>query len=1148
MERAVATLTRLLGQPPAEQNESDHDAEAAALEELAMALAGENGQLTDRPVDGWNGGADESDPERAERLRAVFRGLVANRLLKREYTLDPAEPGAAPPGSALRILQCTRLLLRDRWYIKELVGFDGAVNALANKYKVYAERHFSPAEVRPGNPRPSTTSAEDLAPAELTPPAAADATTCDFHAEILSELASIFKKLASDRTACPWRLLVRCDVHRTAVSLLSTRDPSLLASALVTLCTHAAASDKCAALIARLDCADQLLLMLREYGAPFKHLAADLLQLLCRLKEARREVHRLGGVTVVTSLLHVPDGDVLEALLRVMNGLLSERAAAAEMRAVGGVPILVSMLVGAGEGMQARGRGSIPGRIVGAIGGRPNAAHAPAVMCLVCSALTKLAIEDEGGSQIRQCNGVYLLGRLLTDTHDAAGEGKSAPGAAVAKNSGGDGSAAGGLLLLGEVQAHAFRAMRFVFSVERNRKVFKRLFPPALFAAFIDVGHYKQDVGVYRVLAQQWRGLSREAVKGTAEALEDINQGSGGVKETRVIRDWVVTELLGSGAFGSVYRVHKKRSAETVCAMKELNPAVDKDRFGTTPEEVSLSVGRVASEVEILSRLEHPNIVNYYESFTLNNGLLYIVMELVEGASLLDLINSSAEKKQRMTEESVWEIFLQVVLALHYIHVEKGVVHRDITPSNILVEHDTRRVKLVDFGLAKADPGAGGGGARGRRHTAVMQSAVGTMPYSCPEIIMHEPYGPKADVWSLGCVLYHMLALRAPFDCSNMLMMASAIVEGRYPSLEHLIKKNSNGKLGNASNGKEGEQVSAATNGSARKQGSAGSSGGEVSPAVLGRRDSRSQFDVFYSQAIVGLVGRLLTTDPEKRPSTSEVAAACSPYLMRSMDRLQADTDKLKVEMKRERRKRVMEGSLEQRKHEALRRLQGLGLEDGGSSPQGFDSPRGAEELSLLNGIPRAGGVAGGGTTDGVHLQRSASLEPPGNTLGSMGGSGVSRLGSSLPPIGGVGAVSPAGTMHGNRPRGGNTFKINQERLRPIADPLSQILAAMHKLVFVDQLPPGLRRDPRRGAVQRYKRHLFAATQNAGAIKAEMVKLLAGTREEVTVPGVSLPPDAAHGGWHAGVGDRDSERPLTYEDLGRVVEELLLEHGFYSTG
>jgi serine/threonine protein kinase len=109
-----------------------------------------------------------------------------------------------------------------------------------------------------------------------------------------------------------------------------------------------------------------------------------------------------------------------------------------------------------------------------------------------------------------------------------------------------------------------------------------------------------------------------------------------------------------------------------------------------------------------------------------------------------------------MSEESVWDIFLQVVLGLHYLHVDKGVVHRDLTPNNILLEHDTRRVKIADFGLAKDGQGNGGGspggGARGRRNAAVMQSAVGTMPYSCPEIIMHAAYSANVGLYKLNPV------------------------------------------------------------------------------------------------------------------------------------------------------------------------------------------------------------------------------------------------------------------------------------------------------------------------------------------------------------------------------------------------------------
>ena len=74
--------------------------------------------------------------------------------------------------------------------------------------------------------------------------------------------------------------------------------------------------------------------------------------------------------------------------------------------------------------------------------------------------------------------------------------------------------------------------------------------------------------------------------------------------------------------------------------------------------------------------------------------------ELVEGQNLFDYINSTADKNRVLCEKLIWEIFIQIVLALNYIHVEKGVVHRDLSPNNILLEHGTKRVKLADFGTS----------------------------------------------------------------------------------------------------------------------------------------------------------------------------------------------------------------------------------------------------------------------------------------------------------------------------------------------------------------------------------------------------------------------------------------------------------------
>lgn len=99
-------------------------------------------------------------------------------------------------------------------------------------------------------------------------------------------------------------------------------------------------------------------------------------------------------------------------------------------------------------------------------------------------------------------------------------------------------------------------------------------------------------------------------------------------------------------------------------------------------------------------------------------------------------------------------------------------VHRDLTPSNIMINVDGV-VKLADFGLARQKVGT----------HSVMESVVGTVLYQCPEIIQAESYGEKADIWSLGCILYQMAMLRCPFEGGNPLVVAQKIVTGEYQPL-----------------------------------------------------------------------------------------------------------------------------------------------------------------------------------------------------------------------------------------------------------------------------------------------------------------------------------------------------------------------------
>lgn len=178
------------------------------------------------------------------------------------------------------------------------------------------------------------------------------------------------------------------------------------------------------------------------------------------------------------------------------------------------------------------------------------------------------------------------------------------------------------------------------------------------------------------------------------------------------------------------------------------------------------AVTEICKEVEINSKMDHPNIVKYYAWFV-ENGYLYILMEYVDGSSLADFLTSISEKKRKLSEDRLWRIFIQLCMAMTYMHKEKRVVHRDLTCSNVMIHKDDV-VKIADFGLARQQS----------NNSLVMKSVVGTITFSCPEIVMHQEYTHKADIWSLGCILYQMAMLRPPFSGSNPLTLAQKIVEG----------------------------------------------------------------------------------------------------------------------------------------------------------------------------------------------------------------------------------------------------------------------------------------------------------------------------------------------------------------------------------
>lgn len=216
------------------------------------------------------------------------------------------------------------------------------------------------------------------------------------------------------------------------------------------------------------------------------------------------------------------------------------------------------------------------------------------------------------------------------------------------------------------------------------------------------------ELGAYGRLAAQFAALSAEAHAKIGEAFADINLDRVRA-EQRFVREYAVQELLGKGGFGSVYQVKLKGSGEALYAMKEL--PIDEVGEAFEPGEAGGAAGGAADdgaaacakllerEVGILRSLQHPNIIRYYDSFV-EDAYLYIVMELVDGSTLLDHLNAIDERGDTMPETRLWHIFCQVCMALRYCHKVKQVVHRDLTPSNIMLA-DGNTVKLADFGLVR---------------------------------------------------------------------------------------------------------------------------------------------------------------------------------------------------------------------------------------------------------------------------------------------------------------------------------------------------------------------------------------------------------------------------------------------------------------
>ena len=223
-----------------------------------------------------------------------------------------------------------------------------------------------------------------------------------------------------------------------------------------------------------------------------------------------------------------------------------------------------------------------------------------------------------------------------------------------------------------------------------------------------------------------------------------------------ILKDYIFVKDIGEGNFGKV-KLSILRATNEQYAIKILN----KEKLKTQTKSSSFN------EIEIISKLKHPNII-HVEKILEDNDNFYIIMEYCQKGELFEYIVN--KEKLDQIESSIF--FYQLINGVEYIH-SQGFVHRDLKPENLLLTKN-KTLKIIDFGLCHNFNG-----------TDLLKTKCGSPSYAAPEILKGLPYdGFKTDIWCCGIILYGMLCGFLPFDGDNNQEIFKQIVQcnPEYPS------------------------------------------------------------------------------------------------------------------------------------------------------------------------------------------------------------------------------------------------------------------------------------------------------------------------------------------------------------------------------
>ena len=223
--------------------------------------------------------------------------------------------------------------------------------------------------------------------------------------------------------------------------------------------------------------------------------------------------------------------------------------------------------------------------------------------------------------------------------------------------------------------------------------------------------------------------------------------------------NYKVVEQLGEGSFGKAF-LCQKESDGSLCVIKQiLIEGMDKKEKND-----------VLNESNILAKLDHQNIIKFYDVFESKKPkhMINIVTEYADGGDLSEKIKERKNKNNNFTESEILDYFTQICLAIKHIH-EKKIIHRDLKSGNIFLMKNGL-VKLGDFGIAKGF----------QKTIDKAKTMVGTPYYLSPEILESKPYDSKSDIWALGVLLYEMMTFKMPFNANSFPMLSVKIMRGNY--------------------------------------------------------------------------------------------------------------------------------------------------------------------------------------------------------------------------------------------------------------------------------------------------------------------------------------------------------------------------------